>query len=76
MSLMPSIFSEERIKVGKEEDSTSNLNQVYDKFQATQYKSKTRQLLELARQKVHERINQCQIIMTIYTVTQKIPEKV
>ena len=69
-------FSEERIKVGKEEDSTSNLNQVYDKFQATQYKSKTRQLLELARQKVHGRINQCQIIMTIYTVTQKIPEKV
>ena len=27
-------FAEERIRVGKEEAGTSNLNQAYDKFQA------------------------------------------
>ena len=51
-------FSEERIKVGKEEAGKSAFNQVYDKFQVNQDKYQTGQLLELARRKVHGRINQ------------------
>ena len=51
-------FAEERIRVGKEEAGTSAFNQSYDKFQAKQDKAQTRQLLDLARQKVHGRINQ------------------
>ena len=51
-------FAEERIRVGKEEAGTSAFNQFYDKFQVRQYKYQTRPLLVLARQKVHEQINQ------------------
>ena len=51
-------FTEERIRVGKEEAGTSAFNRAYDKFQAKQDKAQTRQLLDLARQKVHGRINQ------------------
>ena len=50
-------IAEERIRVGKEEAGTSAFNQAYDKFQAKQYKAQTRQLLDLARRKVHGRIN-------------------
>ena len=39
-------------------------------------KSQTRQLLELALQKVHGRINQRKIIMIIYTAIKDIPAKV
>ena len=52
------IFAEERIRVGKEEAVTSAFNQAYDKLQAKQDKYQTRQLLELARQKVRAQINQ------------------
>ena len=52
------IFAEERVRVGKEEAGTSTFNQAYDKFQANQDKAQTRQLLDLARRKVHGRINQ------------------
>ena len=69
-------FSEERIKVGKEEAGTSTFNQAYDKLQANQDKDKTKQLLELARQKVHGRINQWQIILIISIAIQNIPAKV
>ena len=68
-------FAEERIKVGKEKAGTSALNQVYDKFQVNQYKTQTRQLMELVQQKVHGCINQCQLIMIISTVIQNIPDK-
>ena len=51
-------FTEERIRVGKEEAGTSAFNQAYDKFQAKQDKAQTRQLLDLARRNVHGRINQ------------------
>ena len=64
-------FVGERIRVGKEEASTSAFNQAYDKFQANQDKAKTRQLLELAQQKVHRWINQFQIIMVISKAIQK-----
>ena len=46
-------FSEERIKVGNEEGGTSNFNQAYDTFQENQDKAQKRQLLELAKWKVH-----------------------
>ena len=52
------LFSEERIRVGKEEASTSDYNQAYDKFQEKQDKAQTKHLLDLARRKVHGRINQ------------------
>ena len=70
------LFAEERIKVGKNEAGTSALNQEYDKLQANQDKDQTRQLLELARRKIHGRINQCQIIMIIYTAIHNITSKV
>ena len=69
-------FTEERIRVWKEEVGTSAFNQAYDKFQAKQDKAQTRQLLDLARRKVHGRINQWQIIMVISTAIQNIPAKV
>ena len=50
--------------------------QAYDKFQATKDKAQKRHLLELARQKVHGRINPWQIIMIISTAIQNIPDKV
>ena len=50
-------FPEERIEVGKEKAGTSAFNQAYYKYQAKQDKNQTRQLLELARRKVHGRIN-------------------
>ena len=40
------LFSEERIKVDKEEAGISNFNQAYDKLQAKQDKAQTKQLLE------------------------------
>ena len=46
------------VNIGKEEAGTSAFNQAYDKFQAKQDKYQTRQLLELARRKVHGQINQ------------------
>ena len=70
------IFAEDRIKVGKEEADTSAFNKAYDKFQAKQDKAQTRHLLELTRQKVHVRINQCNSIMIISTAIQNIPAKV
>ena len=65
-------FAEERIRVGKEEAGTSAFNQVYDKFQAKQDKAQTRQLLDLARRKVHGRINQWKLIMVISTAIKNI----
>ena len=52
------MFSEDRIKVGKKEAGTSAFNQAYDRFQAKQDKAQTRQILDLARRKVHGQINQ------------------
>ena len=75
MSLKASKKLEEMIRVGKEEAETSAFNQAYDKFQAKQYKYQTRQLLELARQKICGRINQWQIIMIVSTAIQNIPAK-
>ena len=63
--------AEERIRVGKEEAGTSGFNQSYDKPQAKQDKAQTRQLLELARHKVHGRITQWQLIMVISTAIKK-----
>ena len=68
-------FSEERIKVGKEEAGTSAFNQVYDAFQENQDKDRIRQLLEMAGRKVRVRINQWKLVMIIYTDTQNIPAK-
>ena len=56
MSLEVLIFLEDRIKVGKEKTGTSALNKAYNKFQAKQDKYQTRNLLELAQRKVHDRI--------------------
>ena len=70
------MFAEERIRVGKEEAGKSAFNQAYDKFQAKQYKAQTRELLDLARRKVHGRINQWQLIMVISTAIKKISAKV
>ena len=72
----PRNFSEKRIRVGKEEDGTSALNQAYDKFQANQDKAQTRQLLYFLRQNTHGQTNQCQIIIIISTSIQNIPTKV
>ena len=69
-------FAEVRMKVCKEEAVTSAFNLAYDKFQAKKDKAKTRQLLDLARRKVHRRINQWQIIVIISTSIQKNPDKV
>ena len=69
-------FAEERIRVGKEEDGTSAFDQAYDSFQAKQDKAQTRELLDLARRKVHGRINQWQIIMVIYTAIQNITKAI
>ena len=63
-------FAEERIRVWKEEAGTSVFNQAYDTFQARQDKAQTRQLLYLARRKVHGQITQWQLIMVIYTAIQ------
>ena len=60
-------FAEERIRVGKEETGTRDLNQAYDKLQGKQDKDQTRHLLVLARRKVHGRLTQWQLIMVIYT---------
>ena len=70
------IFAEESIRVGKEEAGTSAFNQAYDTFQAKQDKAQTRELLDLARRKVHGRINQWQLIMVISTAIQNISAKV
>ena len=67
--------AEKRIKIVKEEACTNAFNQVYDKLQAKKNKAQTRQLLELAWQKVHGQINQWQFIMIIYKSIQKIPAK-
>ena len=69
-------FAEERIRIGKEEAGTSAFNKAYDQLQANQDKAQISQLLDLSRRKVNGRINQCQIIMIIYTYIQKIPSKV
>ena len=69
-------ISKERIRVGEEEASTSTFNQAYDKFQVNQDKAQTRQILDLARRKVHGWINQWHIIMIISTSIQNIPAKV
>ena len=69
-------ISKERIRVGEEEASTSTFNQAYDKFQVNQDKAQTRQILDLARRKVHGWINQWHIIMIISTAIQNIPAKV
>ena len=42
------ILAEKRIKVGTKEAGTIAFNQVYGEFQENQYKTKTRQILELA----------------------------
>ena len=70
------MFSEERIRVGKEEAGPSDFNQAYDKLQAKQDKDQTKQLLELVRQKVHGQINQWHLIMIISIAIQDIPAKV
>ena len=67
---------EKRIKVVKEETGTSAFNQACDKFQATQDKAHTRQLLGIVCWKAHGRITQCQIIMIFSTVLQSIYDKV
>ena len=69
-------LAEESIRVGKEEAGTIPFNQAYDKFQAKQDKSQTRQLLDLARRKVHGRINHWQLIMVISTALQNISANV
>ena len=69
-------FAEERIRVGKEEAGTSPLNQSYDKLQANQDKAQTRQLLNLARQKIHGWITQWKLIMILSTAIQNIYAKV
>ena len=69
-------FSEERIRIGKEEAGTSAFNKAYDQLQANQDKAQISQLLDLSRRKVHGRITQCQIIMVISTAIQNIPSKV
>ena len=69
------IFAEERIRVGKEEARTSSFNQAHDKFQAKQDKAQKRQPLELARRKVHGRINRWQLIMVISRAIQDIMDK-
>ena len=77
MSLKTSIFfAEERIRVGKEEAVTSAFNQAHDKLQVKKDKAQKRQILDLARQKVHGQINQWQIIMVISTAIQNISAKV
>ena len=65
----PRHFSEEMIKVGKEEAGISAFNKSYEKFQENQYKAQTRQLLELPQRKVNGKINQYHIIMIISTLT-------
>ena len=72
----PDFFAEERIKVSTEEARKIALNQAYDKFQSHHEKSQTRQLLELAQEKFHSRINQWKIIMIISTYIQNTPAKV
>ena len=69
------IFAEDRIKVGKEEVGTSAFNQACDKFQGSQDKAQTRQLLELAQREVFRWINQWHLIMIISTAIQTIPAK-
>ena len=71
----PKMFAEERIRVWKEKAGTSTFNQAYDKFQVKQDKAQTRQLLDLARRKVHGRITQWKLIMFISTAIQNIPAK-
>ena len=62
--------------VGKEEAGTSAFSSAYDKFQAKQDKAQTRQLLQLARKKVHGHISQWQLIAVISASIQNIPAKV
>ena len=69
-------FAEETVKVGKEEDGTSAFNQAHDKFQVNQYKSQTSHILEIVWWKVYVQINQCNLIMIIYTCIQNSPVKV
>ena len=58
------IFAEERVKVGKEEAFKSNFNQVYDEIQENKDKIVTRQLLDMERKKVHDRISQWELIFS------------
>ena len=69
-------FADESIKVGKQEASTSAFNQVYDKYQANQDKAHIRHIMEMDWQNVHGIINQWQLIMIIYTASQKISARV
>ena len=66
------MFVEEGIGVGKEDSGTITFNQAYDKLQAKKEKAQTRQILDLARRKVHGRITQWQLIMVISIAIQKI----
>ena len=45
MALKAPFFVEESIKVGNNEDGTSNLNKAYDKFQANKDKKSTIHIL-------------------------------
>ena len=67
---------EDRIKFVKEGDGASTCNQLYDKFQAKQYKLVTIQLLYMAQCKVCISINQWQLIIIVSTVIQNISAKV
>ena len=69
-------FSEERIKVGKEEAGTSAFNRVYDKLQANQDKAQTRQIMEMAQKKIHGRINQWKLIIIVSEAIKNISSKV
>ena len=72
----PRFFVVESIKVGKEEAGKITFNKVYDKLRVNQDKSKTSELLEMAQQKFHVWINQCELIVIISTSIQIIPAKV
>ena len=63
------------IRFGKEEAGTSAFNQACEKFQPNQDKDQTRQILGFVWKKVHNRINQWQIIVIISTYIQNIPAK-
>ena len=69
-------IAKESIRVGKEEAGISDFNQAYDKLQAKQEKAQTRQLLDLARRKVHVWVTQWKLIMVISTAIQNIYAKV
>ena len=69
-------FYDNKIRIVKEEAGTSHVNQPYDQAQAKADKRAARQLLELARGRVSNHIDQWQLCTILCIGIKSLPEKI